>query len=46
MGIETGVDLARLVRVAGCLPGLVGHDVDSHLLKAGPSSRRYAMPPG
>jgi hydroxymethylglutaryl-CoA lyase len=44
MGIQTGVDLTRLVRVAGLLPGLVGHDVPSHLLKAGPYTRRYEVP--
>ena len=43
MGIATGVDLTRLVGVAGLLPGLVSRDVPSHLLKAGPSSRRYEV---
>ncbi len=44
MGIATGVDLAGLLRAAASLPGLLAHDVPSHLLKAGPSTRRYGVP--
>ena len=44
MGIATGVDLAGLLRAAASLPGLLAHDVPSHLLKAGPSTRRYPVP--
>lgn len=44
MGWETGVDLSLLLEVARQLPGLVGHDVPSQVLKAGPSSRRYPIP--
>ena len=35
MGYDTGVDLPRLLAVAGQLPALVGHDVPSQILKAG-----------
>jgi hydroxymethylglutaryl-CoA lyase len=44
MGVHTGVDLTRLIRAAGLLPGLVGHDVPSHVLKSGPATRRYEAP--
>jgi len=44
MDIATGVDLTSLLRAAAGLQGLVGHDGPSHLLKAGPFSRRYAVP--
>ena len=46
MGYDTGVDLAELTRLAGTLPGLVGHDVPGTVLKAGPSNRRHRVPEG
>lgn len=35
MGFDTGVDLPRLIAAAKCLPGLIGHDVPSQIVKAG-----------
>lgn len=35
MGYRTGVDLAGLLAAAARLPGLIGHDVPSQILKAG-----------
>jgi hydroxymethylglutaryl-CoA lyase len=34
-GYDTGVDLTEALQVAAYLPGLIGHDVPSQLLKAG-----------
>jgi hydroxymethylglutaryl-CoA lyase len=34
-GYDTGVDLTQVLQAAACLPGLIGHDVPSQLLKAG-----------
>ena len=45
MGHDTGIDLDALLAAAARLPALVGHDVPSQLLKAGPVWRRHAMPP-
>jgi hydroxymethylglutaryl-CoA lyase len=41
MGLETGVDLSRLLLIAADLPSLVGHDVPGQVVKAGVSTRRY-----
>jgi len=46
MGWDTGVDLDALLAVARRMPGIVGHDVPGQVVKAGPSSRRHALPPG
>jgi hydroxymethylglutaryl-CoA lyase len=35
MGYDTGVDLARLIDAAKHLPGLIGHDIPSQIVKAG-----------
>jgi hydroxymethylglutaryl-CoA lyase len=35
MGYDTGVDLARLIATARRLPGLIGHDIPSQIIKAG-----------
>lgn len=35
MGYDTGIDLARLLAASASLPGLIGHDVPSQILKAG-----------
>jgi hydroxymethylglutaryl-CoA lyase len=45
-GYQTGVDLDRIIAVAGVLPGLIGHDVPSQILKAGLRTRVYPAPPG
>ena len=35
MGYDTGVDLERLLGASRLLPGLIGHDIPSQLVKAG-----------
>lgn len=37
MGIETGIDINKLMEIARSVQCLVGHDTDSYLLKAGRS---------
>ncbi len=44
MGMDTGVDLDKLLECAARLPELVGHDVPGAVLKAGKSDRRYSKP--
>jgi hydroxymethylglutaryl-CoA lyase len=44
MGLETGVDLDGLLAVARSLPAILGHDLPSHMLKAGPSTTRHPAP--
>lgn len=43
-GYNTGVDLAALLSASALLPGLIGHDVPSQLLKAGRRLDLHAMP--
>jgi hydroxymethylglutaryl-CoA lyase len=35
MGFDTGVDLEKLIAAAKRLPGLIGHDIPSQIVKAG-----------
>ena len=44
MGLDTAVDLDRLLQCAADLPQLVGHDVPGAVLKAGKADRRYPKP--
>lgn len=44
MGLDTGVDLDRLLQCAASLPELVGHEVPGAVLKAGKADRRYPKP--
>lgn len=44
VGYDTGVDLDRLLNVAGDLNTIVGHDVPGQVVKAGPFQRLYALP--
>ncbi|WP_434458097.1 hydroxymethylglutaryl-CoA lyase [Stutzerimonas urumqiensis] len=44
MGLDTGVDLDRLLACAARLPELVGHEVPGAILKAGKAERRYPRP--
>ncbi|TDD73172.1 hydroxymethylglutaryl-CoA lyase [Jiangella aurantiaca] len=39
MGIDTGIDLPALIGVAGLAERLVGHKLDSQVLRAGPAVR-------
>lgn len=43
-GYDTGVDLAAVLQASAELPGLVGHDVPSQLLKAGRRLDLHAEP--
>jgi hydroxymethylglutaryl-CoA lyase len=43
-GYDTGVDLTGILDVSATLPGLIGHDVPSQILKAGTRSRRHPAP--
>jgi hydroxymethylglutaryl-CoA lyase len=43
-GFDTHVDLNKLLAVACQLPGLIGHDVPSQLLKAGARNRLHPAP--
>lgn len=43
-GYDTGVDLAAILAIAARLPGLIGHDVPSQLLKAGRRLDLHPMP--
>jgi hydroxymethylglutaryl-CoA lyase len=42
MGVDTGVDLAALIEVAAQAERLVGHQLPSQVLRAGPRTRRAA----
>ncbi|BBB62406.1 hypothetical protein UNDKW_4133 [Undibacterium sp. KW1] len=43
-GYDTGVDLNGILHASALLPGLIGHDVPSQLLKAGPRLKLHPMP--
>ena len=43
-GFDTGVDLPGILAAASRLPGLIGHDVPSQLLKAGRRLDLHGMP--
>ena len=45
MGYHTGVDLPGLMAAASRLPGLIGHDVPSQILKAGQRLDLHPLPP-
>lgn len=44
MGLETGVDLERLIHLARALPGLVGHPTPGQLAKAGRACDLHPVP--
>lgn len=46
MGFDTGVDLERLIGIAQRLPSLIGHEVPSQIVKAGPRLRLHPPPAG
>jgi hydroxymethylglutaryl-CoA lyase len=43
-GFDTRIDLDRLLKVSAMLPGLIGHDVPSQLLKAGARNTLHPAP--
>ena len=45
MGYDTGVDQDAIHAIAAALPELVGHDLPSHILKAGPRLTLHPAPP-
>ncbi|HEY9280942.1 MAG TPA: hydroxymethylglutaryl-CoA lyase [Eoetvoesiella sp.] len=44
MGYDTGVDLEKILSISGRLPQMIGHDVPSQILKAGPRTRLHPAP--
>jgi hydroxymethylglutaryl-CoA lyase len=46
MGIDTGIDLDRLLAVSRRVQEVVGRALPGQLVKAGPSTRRYPVPDG
>ena len=46
MGIETGIDLERLVAVSRHVETIVGRPLPGQVMKAGPFTRRYPVPDG
>lgn len=44
MGFDTGVDLPALIAAAERLPGLIGHDIPSQIVKAGPRLHLQPVP--
>ena len=44
MGFDTGVDLPALIAAAERLPGLIGHDIPSQIVKAGPRLHLHPVP--
>ncbi|WP_085993087.1 hydroxymethylglutaryl-CoA lyase [Oceanobacillus senegalensis] len=44
MGIDTGVDLDKLIAASRRLKELMGHELSSYVLKAGKSNRQYKIP--
>ena len=43
MGVATGVDLEALIEVAAQAEQLVGHELPSQVLRAGPRNRTTAV---
>src|SRR5881296_4399080 len=46
MGIETGIDLDRLIAVSRRVQEIVGRTLPGQIVKAGKSTRRYPLPDG
>ena len=44
IGYDTGIDLGALIACAQTLPGLIGHDVPSQMVKAGPRLQLHPVP--
>jgi hydroxymethylglutaryl-CoA lyase len=45
VGVQTGIDLGRLIDTARFAERLVGHELPGQVMKAGPYTRRYEAPP-
>jgi hydroxymethylglutaryl-CoA lyase len=46
MGVDTGIDLDRLVGVSRRVETIVGRALPGQIVKAGPWTRRYPLPDG
>jgi hydroxymethylglutaryl-CoA lyase len=46
MGVETGIDLERLIAVSKRVQEIVGRALPGQIVKAGPFTRRYPVPDG
>jgi hydroxymethylglutaryl-CoA lyase len=44
MGVDTGIDLAKLVATAKRVEQILGRTLPGQIIKAGPSTRRYPVP--
>src|ERR671923_1110078 len=44
MGVETGIDLERLIGVSRRVQDIVGRTLPGQIVKAGPSTRKYPVP--
>jgi len=44
MGVETGIDLDRLIAVSRRVQEIVGRNLPGQIVKAGKSTRRYPVP--
>ena len=44
VGLRTGLDLLRLIRLSNRLPGLVGHDVSGQVAKVGRPPDLHPVP--
>jgi len=44
MGVQTGIDLDRLVGVSRRVQEIVGRALPGQIVKAGPSTRTYPVP--
>ncbi len=44
MGVQTGIDLDRLVGVSRRVQEIVGRALPGQIVKAGPSTRKYPVP--
>ena len=46
MGVETGIDLDRLIAVSRRVEAIIGRALPGQIIKAGPWTRRYPLPDG
>jgi hydroxymethylglutaryl-CoA lyase len=44
MGVQTGIDLDRLVGVSRRVQEIIGRALPGQIVKAGPSTRKYPLP--
>ena len=44
MGVQTGIDLTKLIAVSRRVEQIIGRALPGQVMKAGPSTRRYPVP--